>query len=177
MTTIVKFPYNASRRSYSRRPRKSINGMPEERAAKAAAAKSTAATVVNFPTRENPARKPGRRANPLRAKFAPISPAVTTFGKMQVCAESLSELCPGVRRLWLEKLCCGAESARIVANELDQAAARLGKIRLAQKLLDLFEGANRRPASTREELEQWVASPEGRAAVADDRGKDGKIIP
>jgi hypothetical protein len=33
---VVKFPYEASRRLYSRRPRKSINGTPEERAAKAA---------------------------------------------------------------------------------------------------------------------------------------------
>jgi hypothetical protein len=37
-SNLVKFPYNASRRLYSRRPRKSINGTPEERAAKAAGA-------------------------------------------------------------------------------------------------------------------------------------------
>jgi hypothetical protein len=47
----------------------------------------------------------------------------------------------------------------------------------AQKLLDVFEGANGRPASTVEELAQWAASPEGRAALAYDRTKDGKIIP
>lgn len=47
----------------------------------------------------------------------------------------------------------------------------------AQKLLDLFEGAHGRPASTVEELEQWVASPEGRAALAYDHTPDGKIIP
>ena len=35
--TVVKFPYSASRRVYSRRPRVSKNGSPEERAAKAAA--------------------------------------------------------------------------------------------------------------------------------------------
>ena len=32
MTTIVKFPYNASRRVRSRKPRNSVNGTPEERA-------------------------------------------------------------------------------------------------------------------------------------------------
>jgi hypothetical protein len=34
---IVKFPYSAARRVHSRKPRKSHNGTPEERAAKAAA--------------------------------------------------------------------------------------------------------------------------------------------
>jgi hypothetical protein len=36
MPDVVKFPYNASRRFYCRRPRVSKNGTPEERAAKAA---------------------------------------------------------------------------------------------------------------------------------------------
>jgi hypothetical protein len=35
--TVVKFPYSVSRRVHSRKPRKSINGTPEERAAKQAA--------------------------------------------------------------------------------------------------------------------------------------------
>ena len=37
MSSVVKFPYSASRRVHSRKPRKSINGTPEERAAKLAA--------------------------------------------------------------------------------------------------------------------------------------------
>jgi hypothetical protein len=37
MDNIVRFPYSASRRVHSRKPRKSHNGTPEERAAKAAA--------------------------------------------------------------------------------------------------------------------------------------------
>ena len=32
---VIKFPYDASRRLYSRRPRASKNGTPEERASKA----------------------------------------------------------------------------------------------------------------------------------------------
>ncbi len=53
------------------------------------------------------------------------------------------------------------------------------KYRLAQarKLLNLFEDAHGRPARTTEELAQWLASPQGKAASAYDRGKDGKIIP
>jgi hypothetical protein len=47
----------------------------------------------------------------------------------------------------------------------------------AQKLLDLFEDAHGRPVRSVKELERWVASPEGRAATACDRTKDGKIIP
>jgi hypothetical protein len=41
--TVVRFPFAVSRRAYARRPRKSKNGTPEERAAKKAA--STAEIV------------------------------------------------------------------------------------------------------------------------------------
>jgi hypothetical protein len=37
MSIVVKFPYSVSRRVHSRKQRKSKNGAPEERAAKAAA--------------------------------------------------------------------------------------------------------------------------------------------
>jgi hypothetical protein len=47
----------------------------------------------------------------------------------------------------------------------------------AQLLIDLFRDANGRPAHTADELVQWYVSPEGRAAVAYDLTKDGKIIP
>jgi hypothetical protein len=50
--TVVKFPYDACRRVHSRKPRRSKNGTPEERAAKeaeAAAALSPAATVLELP--------------------------------------------------------------------------------------------------------------------------------
>jgi hypothetical protein len=50
---IVKFPYSASRRVYSRRGRVSKNGTPEERAAKAAAtaAELTSAAVTEISSR------------------------------------------------------------------------------------------------------------------------------
>jgi hypothetical protein len=43
---LVKFPYSASRRVAARRPRRSKNGTPEERAAKAAAKLGPPATVT-----------------------------------------------------------------------------------------------------------------------------------
>ena len=66
---------------------------------------------------------------------------------------------------------------RCTTNETTRRDAEKYRLAQAQKLLDLFEGANGRPARTVEELERWVGSPEGRAATACDRGKDGKIIP
>jgi hypothetical protein len=56
MTGIIyKFPYNVSRRVHSRKPRRSKNGTPEERAAKAgaAAAELTSATVTEIPGRSS----------------------------------------------------------------------------------------------------------------------------
>ena len=46
-----------------------------------------------------------------------------------------------------------------------------------QKLLELFSGAHGRPARTVEELEAWLSSPAGEAAMAYDRTPDGKVIP
>jgi hypothetical protein len=48
MTGIIyKFPYNVSRRAYSRTGRCSKNGTPEERAAKAAAVRPDPASLAN----------------------------------------------------------------------------------------------------------------------------------
>jgi hypothetical protein len=48
MSDIVKFPYSASRRVAARRPRRAKNGTPEERAAKAAQASGTSASVTRI---------------------------------------------------------------------------------------------------------------------------------
>jgi len=37
---------------------------------------------------------------------------------------------------------------------------------LTQKMLDLFEGAKGRPPKTDQELDEWLASAEGKAATA-----------
>jgi len=60
---VVKFPYSASRRVFSQKPRRSKNGTPEERAAKAAAATPTAvATVTKISSRSGDNRRPAKAA-------------------------------------------------------------------------------------------------------------------
>jgi hypothetical protein len=137
MSNVVKFPFSVSRRAHARRPRKSINGTPEERAAKAAAdaAEIVQAGVVELSVVRADARstekRDGRklRCNPLRATFAPISPAVTIVGRMRTAENkdigALSELCPAVTKRWANVMRAGAESARIVADELDRAVEHL----------------------------------------------------
>jgi hypothetical protein len=56
---VVKFPYDASRRVHSRKPRRSKNGSPEERAAKAAALFPTSADVVPMADAREQARSEG----------------------------------------------------------------------------------------------------------------------
>jgi hypothetical protein len=68
MDNIVKFPYDACRRVHSRKQRRSKNGTPEERAAKAQAASgnSTSASVVKIsgPNSDNPrAADPAARSD------------------------------------------------------------------------------------------------------------------
>jgi hypothetical protein len=55
---IVKLPYDISRRLHSRKPRRSKNGTPEERAAKAAATQQPGASVIAL---SNRADKPGKQ--------------------------------------------------------------------------------------------------------------------
>ncbi len=47
----------------------------------------------------------------------------------------------------------------------------------AQKMLDLYEGANGRPPTSMKELAKWMASPDGEAATAYDTDPHGQIIP
>jgi hypothetical protein len=59
----------------------------------------------------------------------------------------------------------------------DREAGERHRLRQAQKLLDLFEDAHGKTATSQEELESWLASPDGRAALAYDLDAEGKIIP
>jgi hypothetical protein len=74
MSNVVKFPYVTSRRVHSRKPRRSRNGTPEERAAKVAAtaAKSTSATVAEISSRR-------RGGNQRLAKAAEAGPTLVEF--------------------------------------------------------------------------------------------------
>ena len=99
MNNVVRFPYSASRRVHSRKPRRSKNGTPEERAAKATAALPPAADIVALGPQEPLCDRRKLRANPLREEVAPISFAVTVVGKMHT-ADLRQE--PGSRKRGLD---------------------------------------------------------------------------
>src|ERR1700692_1971192 len=85
MNNVVKFPYSASRLVFSRKPAKSKNGTPEERAAKAAPLEPPADVVLMSDVREEAHSEVDRRklrGSPLREQVSPISFAVTVVGKL-----------------------------------------------------------------------------------------------
>jgi hypothetical protein len=134
MAEIFKFPSDASRRVHSRKPRRSKNGTPEERAARAAstAAKMVPAAIVDLSEMmaEAPADRAVRRklrGSPLREKVGPISFAVTIVGKMYTAGlpEEALDLEESEREGWLQTLQLGSAAARFVADELGKAAERL----------------------------------------------------
>ena len=136
MAEIFKFPHDACRRVQSRKPRRSKNGTPEERAAKAAAevANSPPAEVVPLSgaTGEAPADRVDRRklrGSPLRDKVPTISFAVTISGKMRT-ADLKEEPLPRDAAGWLCALRKGATTARYVADELDKAFERLKAVQV-----------------------------------------------
>lgn len=67
-SNIVKLPSEVSRRLHSRKPRRSKNGTPEERAAKRAAETTTAATVTEIYGGDNLAK--AAKAAPTFTEFA-----------------------------------------------------------------------------------------------------------
>jgi hypothetical protein len=126
---IINFPYSASRRVHSQKPRRSKNGTPEERAAKAAATESPPASIVPFSARNQPPEEPTidrrkLRSSPLREKITSISFAATIVGK--ICTADLrGQDLPSDTAGWREELRTGAATARYVADELDKAWERL----------------------------------------------------
>jgi len=131
MAEIFKFPYSASRRVHSQKPRRSKNGTPEERAARAAALFPTAADVVPMADAREQARLEvdGRklRGSPLREKVGPISLAVTIVGKMHTAELKGEVLDREAARQdgWMQALQEGAAAARFVADGLDKALGNL----------------------------------------------------
>jgi hypothetical protein len=108
---VVKFPYSASRRVHSQKPRRSKNGTPEERAARAAALFPTSADVVPMADAREQARLEvdGRklRGSPLRDCIGTISFGATVVGKMHTAGlkgEPLAAIQPELRKEWLETL-------------------------------------------------------------------------
>jgi hypothetical protein len=125
---VVRFPYSASRRVHSQKPRRSKNGTPEERAAKAAALFPTSADVVPMADAREQARSEvdGRRlrGSPLRDYVGAISFGATVVGKMHTAGlkgEPLAEIQPEIRKEWLETLDRAVEAMATVGVGLAQA--------------------------------------------------------
>jgi hypothetical protein len=111
MSNVVKFPYDVSRRVHSRKPRRSKNGTPEERAAKAAAFTTTPADIVSMSRIQERARsevdRRKLRGSPLRDCIATISFGATVVGKMHTAelkSEPLAAVQSEIREEWLKTL-------------------------------------------------------------------------
>jgi len=107
---IVKFPYSASRRVHSKKPRRSKNGTPEERMAKAGPLKAPADVILMSDVREDARSEvDGRklRSSPLRDYIATVSFGATVVGKMHTAGlkgEPLAGVQSEIREEWLETL-------------------------------------------------------------------------
>lgn len=111
MSSVINFPYSASRRLHSRKPRRSKTGTAEERAAKAAALLPRSADVVPMADVREQARSEvdGRklRGSPLRDCIGAISFGATVVGKMHTAGlkgEPLATIQPEIRKEWLQTL-------------------------------------------------------------------------
>lgn len=125
---IFKFPFNRARGAWSRMPRRSKNGAPEERAARA---------VQPGHDREG---KPHKGNNPLRAKFNKTSFAVTLAGAVNYArlGFNIARLGESEKAEWIEDLRDGATNARFLADEFDKALVALGGKTKNPTALDFF---------------------------------------
>jgi hypothetical protein len=152
MAEIFKFPYDASRRVHSQKPRQSKNGTPEERAAKAAASLPPPADVVPMADLREQARSAvdGRklRGSPLRESVAVLSFGATVVGKMHTAGlkgEPLAAIELETRKEWLKTLEQCARSIRrdrLGAHSGDGHPERtgVGNFRLSGKFTGLRFG-------------------------------------
>jgi hypothetical protein len=129
---IVKFPYSASRRVYSKMPRRSKNGTPEERAAKAAVLLPTPADVVPMSHVQGKARsevdRRKLRGSPLRDCITAVSFGATVVGKMHTAGlkgEPLAAVQTEIRKEWMETLDRAVRALCTVGNGLVQAMSTL----------------------------------------------------
>jgi hypothetical protein len=108
-SNIVKFPFSRARGAWSRMPRRSKNGAPEERAAKFV-----------------PSKKSERcgRSNPLRAKIVTVSRAATIAGRVNYQSRDLSRI-GALGEGHSQELRSAAAEARYLASEFERAAEQL----------------------------------------------------
>jgi hypothetical protein len=101
---------SVSRRAHARKARTSINGTPEERAAKF------------VPSKKSEPRK--YNSNPLRAKLVAVSRAATIAGRVNYQSRDLSRIGPlGERHS--QELRSAAKEALYLASEFERAAGQL----------------------------------------------------
>jgi hypothetical protein len=131
-SNIVKFPYSASRRVHSKKPRRSKNGTPEERAAKAAVLEATPADVVSMSCVRAQAHsevdRRKLRGSPLRDCIGTLSFGATVVGKMHTAGlrgEPLAAVQTEIRKEWLETLDRAFEALATIGAGLSQAMKTL----------------------------------------------------
>ena len=129
---VIRFPYDACRRVHSRKPRRSKNGTPEERAAKVATLETTPADVVPMSRGRAQAHSEvdGRklRGSPLRDCIGVISFGATVVGKMHTAGlkgEPLAAIQSEIRNEWLETLDRAFEALATISVGLTQAMKTL----------------------------------------------------
>jgi hypothetical protein len=132
MAEIFKFPYDACRRVHSKKPRRSKNGTPEERAAKAAALLPPPADIVSMSTARAAADSDvdGRklRGSPLRDLISTVSFGATVVGKMHTAGlkhQPLAEIDPEIRKEWLATLSRAEDALCSVAIGFEKAVRTL----------------------------------------------------
>jgi len=129
---IIKLPYSVTRGAHSRKPRRSKNGTPEERAAKTAASETAPADVVPMSRLRAEAHSEvdGRklRGSPLRDCIGTLSFGATVVGKMHTAGlkgEPLAAIQPELRKEWLETLDRAFEALATLSVGLTQAMKTL----------------------------------------------------
>src|SRR5258705_8520391 len=125
---VIRFPYEACRRVHSRKPRRSKNGTPEERAAKTAASEMAPADVVSMSHIRAQAHsevdRRTLRGSPLRDCIGAISFGATVVGKMHTAGlrgEPLAAVRTEIRKEWLETLDRAVQALCTVGTGLAQA--------------------------------------------------------
>jgi hypothetical protein len=140
-------------------PRRSKNGTPEERAAKAAAAAGAPADVVPIEERREEAHseidRRKLRGNPLRDHVGDISFGATVVGKMHTAGlkgQPLAEIDPDIRSEWLVVLSVAIEAVEAVGMGLLEAQHTLRALKsetsdfplnlavLGQSVLNITDG-------------------------------------
>jgi len=129
---VIRFPYDACRRVHSRKPRRSKNGTPEERAAKVATLETTPADVVPMSRIRAEAQsevdRRKLRVSPLRDCIGAISFGATVVGKMHTAGlkgEPLAAIQSEIRNEWLETLDRAFEALATISVGLTQAMKTL----------------------------------------------------